>query len=440
MHRLGRRVVPCLIAVSLLGCVEQRHEAEFVWAVNVGGPSYRATDGTLYAAEESVSGGKTGHIETVLGSHDEFLYQSYREGAIEITHPVPDGVYDLTLHFAEPDNIDPGARLFDVIIEGQLAVEDLDVMLFRDGKVKSALTVTAPNVTVSDGELNIGFEAGVKQAILSGLVLRNKARAAESWDLVWSDEFNIDGAPDSQRWNIEEWPSRVVNSEDQAYTARSKNVRVEDGTLIIEAHKEDLVGAKYSSARIQSSGKGDILFGRIEARARVPAGMGTRAAIWMLPSDPFTYATTCVDDEAWQGSETCDAWPNSGEIDILEYVGYLAGDIHGTVHNRSYHFSTWQQRKGRIFIDDATEVFHVYALEWSTDRIDVFVDDTLYFIYTNEHTGWESWPYDQPFHLVLNLAIGGDWGRAGGGIDDSIFPTRMEVDYVRVYEDGSANR
>jgi len=93
----------------------------------------------------------------------------------------------------------------------------------------------------------------------------------------------------------------------------------------------------------------------------------------------------------------------------------------------------WEQRKGRIILDDVANTFHVYALEWSPERIDILVDDTPYLTYINENNGWEDWPFDQPFHLILNLAIGGGWGSAGGPIDDSIFPQQMLVDYTRVY-------
>jgi len=156
-------------------------------------------------------------------------------------------------------------------------------------------------------------------------------------------------------------------------------------------------------------------------------------AAWMLPSDPFRYATTCSEGDTWQGSETCDAWPNSGEMDFLEHVGYEMGHVHGTVHNRAYYWINWEQRKGRILLDEVDQQWHTYAMEWSPDRVDIFVDDTLYFTYVNENDGWKSWPYDHPFHLILNIAVGGVWGRAGGGIDDGIFPQRMLVDYVRVY-------
>ncbi len=406
---------------------------DLVWAVNVGGPAYGGVDGTAFAAEESVSGGVVGSLETVKGSQDPELYKSYRTGDIQIAHPIANGTYDITFHFAEPDEVGGNERVFDGFAEGNRVIDDLDVMLFRDGKVFSALTVTTPNVEVTDGELNVSFEASIGEPTLSGLVVRNKNRPTGEWELVWNDEFDGD-AIDETKWSPNVWPPRKVNDEDQAYTGRAKNLRIEDGNLVIEAHKEDYEGASYTSGRLHSEGKGDFLYGRFEVRAKLPRGQGTWAAIWMLPSDPYKYSTTCEPGEDWQGSDTCNAWPNSGEIDIMEHVGYQMGHVHGTVHNEAYYWLKWEQRKGRILLDDLDEEFRIYALEWTPERIDIFVDDTHYFTYVNEGTGWNAWPYDHPYNVILNVAVGGAWGRAGGPIDDSIFPQRMLVDYVRIYQ------
>ena len=411
------------------------HEmSDLVWAVNVGGPAYQGVDGTQYEAESSVQGGAVRNLEKIKGSQDEMLYKTFRQGDITVNRPIANGVYDLTFHFAEPEEIGNGERLFDTLAEGGVVIDDLDVMVSRDGKTKSALTVTAPNVEVTDGELSVEFVASEGEPVLSALTVRSKQRPQPAWSLVWSDEFDYEGAPDPEKWTIDEWPARKVNDEDQAYTARPENLRVSDGHLIIEALKEDYDGASYTSGRLHSQGKGDLLYGRVEARALLPRGKGTWAAIWMLPSDPFRYASNCEQGEDWQGSSTCDAWPNSGEIDILEHVGYQMGHVHGTVHSKAYYWVQWEQRKGRILQDDVDEAFHVYALEWTPDKIDIFVDDSLYFTYINEGTGWEAWPFDHPFHVILNIAVGGMWGRSGGGIDDSIFPQRMLVDYVRLYQ------
>lgn len=403
-----------------------------VWAVNIGGDAFVGLDGVAYRAEEGVRGGTVGQTDTTLGSQDGLLYQSYRAGDFAVSTPVADGRYDVTFHFAEPEDRPIGSRVFLVRAEGELVIDSLDVRGARDGKHWSALTRTATDVEVSDGSLDLTFDAVVGEPILNAVVVRQRVDDPRDWTLVWEDTFDVDGAPDSTRWSPNIWPARKVNDEDQAYTDRPRNVRVEDGHLILEAHREDYDDASYTSGRIHTEGKGDILYGRVEVRAKLPAGVGTWPAIWMLPSDPYRYATTCAAPDEWQGSPTCDAWPNSGEIDIMEHVGYDLNNVHGTVHNKAYYWINWEQRKGSVETVDATEAFHVYALEWSPERIDVFFDGTRYFTYVNEGTGWRAWPYDHPYNLILNVAVGGYWGRAGGPIDDSVFPVRMEVDYVRV--------
>ena len=434
MRRYGiaGRLAACAGALLVVGCTAAPPETDLVWAVNVGGPAYDGVDGTPYEAEASVTGGELGRMETVKGSQDPVLYTTYRMGDIRIGRPITNGTYDITFHFAEPEEVEGGERLFDAFVEGRRVIDDLDVMVFRDGKIESALTVTAPDVVVADGELNIAFEASVREPVLSALVVRDKNRPLTAWELVWSDEFDGDELDDT-KWSARVWPARKVNDEDQAYTGRPENVRLEDGMLVIEARKEDYEGAAYTSGRLHSAGKGDFLYGRVEIRAQLPRGQGTWPAIWMLPSNPFTYATTC-DAGEWQGNAECDAWPNSGEIDIMEHVGYQMNHVHGTVHTRAYYWQVWEQRKGRILLDGVADAFHVYALEWRPDRIDAFVDGTHYFSYMNENAGWEEWPFDAPFYLILNVAVGGAWGRAGGPIDDSVFPQQMLVDYVRVYQ------
>ena len=439
MHRL-RSALPALAFVA--ACTSKPSPApapdpaprpplgNAVWAVNVGGPEYAAADGTQYEAESDIQGGALGKLDVVKGSQDDILYRTFRSGSVTVARKIANGTYDVTFHFAEPENLKGGERIFDAYVEDRLVIDDLDVMASRDGKVYSALTVTVVDVKIADGELNVHFEAAKKEPVLSALVVRPKTPRTKAWTLAWQEEF--DGASlDEKKWAVNVWPPRKVNDEDQAYTRRTKNLRVEDGHLIIEAHKEDYEGAAYTSGRIYT--KADFLYGRFEIRARLPRGKGTWPAIWMLPANPFKYATKCKKGDVWQGSSTCDAWPNSGEIDIMEHVGYQMGHVHGTVHNEAYYWVKWEQRKGRVLFDDVADAFHVYALEWSPDRIDTFVDDTLYFTYMNEKNGWRAWPYDHPFQIILNIAVGGAWGRSGGGIDDTIFPQQMRIDYVRVY-------
>jgi len=405
-----------------------------VWAVNVGGDEHLGIDGVRYRADELVTGGKRGEVDRVIGAQEGTIYQTYRAGDIKIRRPMANGIYDITFHFAEPEDVSLGERVFSVWAQGKPVIESLDVRRERDSNFRAALSRTATNILVSNGVLELDFPASAGKAVLNALVVRGQRPTAGGWELLWADEFDYEGAPNPEIWNMEIWDSRKVNDEDQAYTDRSSNVRVSDGRLIIEAHREAYGGAEYTSGRIQSHDKGDLFYGRVDFRARLPAGQGAWAALWMMPSDPYRYATSCGEDKEWHGGDSCDAWPNSGEIDVMEFVGYDSARIHGTVHNRAFYSANGQQRKGSIEVRNVDAGFHVYSLEWTPERLDIFMDGSPYFSYINEHTGWQAWPYDHPYHLIMNLAIGGTWGRAGGPIDNSIFPVRMEVDYVRVFK------
>lgn len=409
-------------------------DSAIVWAVNVGGEQYRSTDGIDFSADAPFINGSVGHVEQIKGSQDESIYLTYRQGNLAFNKPVENGLYDITFMFAEPEDLPVGSRIFNVFLENELVIDNLDIRGARDGKHISALDRTVYGVNVKDNNLSFKLDAIKGQPLLNAIVVRKPQKTAKQWTLVWQDEFSIDGRPDETKWSYDIWPAKKVNDEDQTYTDNEKNVRVENGSLVIEAHKEQVNDAEYSSGRIHSAGKGDFLYGRAEIRAKVPAGQGTWAAAWMLPSDPYKYATTCKENEDWQGSATCNAWPNSGEIDIMEHVGFDMQNVHGTVHNKAYYWAEWEQRKGSIEGQTVDTEFHDYAIEWTPEQITIFFDNTPYFTYTNEHTGWKAWPYDNPYHLILNLAIGGMWGRSGGPIDDSIFPVKMEVDYVRVYK------
>lgn len=240
--------------------------------------------------------------------------------------------------------------------------------------------------------------------------------------LVWSDEFDVAGLPDSTHWgydlgdgcpNVCGWG----NNEAQYYTSLPNNIHVENGLLIIEVQKDSVGGKAYTSARLVSKHKGDWLYGRIEIKAKLPTGKGTWPAIWMLPTD-------------WKYG----GWPTSGEIDIMEHVGYDQGVIHGTLHSKKYNHIQQTQQEGKINIADCSTEFHVYAINWQPNQIDFFVDNQRYHsVKRNPEDNFEGWPFDQKFHLILNIAVGGNWG-GKEGIDDTIWPQHMEVDYVRVYQ------
>ncbi len=235
------------------------------------------------------------------------------------------------------------------------------------------------------------------------------------WTLVWNDEFS-DTVIDQKKWEFEVNGDGGGNNELQYYTARRQNAHIDSGKLVIEARKETYFGKPYTSARLRTKFKGDWTYGHFVVRAKLPYGKGTWPAIWMLSSD-WVYG----------------GWPASGEIDIMEHVGYDQNVIHGSTHSQKYYFKIGTQKTGTIKIANASIEFHTYAIDWFSDRIDFFVDDVKYFTSTNDGTGWEAWPFDKRFHFILNLAIGGDWGGAQG-IDNSIFPQKMEIDYVRAYK------
>jgi beta-glucanase (GH16 family) len=262
---------------------------------------------------------------------------------------------------------------------------------------------------------------------------------AEDWQLVWSDEFDKPGLPDAGKWNYE--TGFVRNHERQFYTrARKENARVENGVLIIEARMEPYEApgsgpapskaagrgkrgrqrADYTSASLTTSGKAAWTYGRIEVRAKLPTGRGTWPAIWTLGTN---YGKS--------------GWPACGEIDIMELVGFEPGIVHATVHTSQYNHVMHTDKGHKITIPDASQEFHRYAIEWDSKKIDFFVDSRKYFTFRNEGGGAGVWPFDTDQYLILNLAIGGDWG-GQRGIDDGIFPQRFLIDYVRVYQKPSA--
>lgn len=416
-----------------LDSIELRDAAAVVWAVNVGGPAHLSSDGIRFQADGQVTVAGNS-VSEVLGAQDSMIYLTHRMGELSWEQSLPDGIYDVTFYFAEPHGAEPGERVFDVLAEGRTVINHLDVSQSRSSSAPSALKRVTMGVAVTDGVLNLEMRAIRSEAFLSAFSVREQKLDSRDWRLVWADEFDYQGAPDPEKWQIDQWPARKVNDEDQAYTDRAGNVRVTDGMLVLEAHEEDYQGADYTSGRVHSLGRGDFLYGRIDINAKLPAGQGLWSALWMLPSDPYRYATTCDKGADWQGRQGCDAWPNSGEIDIMEHVGYDMKRVHSTVHNKRFFSSGPELRNASIEVEDVSGRFHVYSLEWSPDRISVFVDGVEFYRYSRQGGDWQDWPFDQPFHLIMNLAVGGHWGRAGGAIDPTVFPAKMEIDYVRVFE------
>lgn len=239
-------------------------------------------------------------------------------------------------------------------------------------------------------------------------------------DLVWADEFDYTGLPAAEKWAGDVGGNGWGNGELQYYTGVvENNVWVEDGRLTITAKKEEKGSNHYTSARLTTLSKAKWAFGRIEVKAKLPEGVGTWPAIWML-STGNKYGN----------------WPGSGEIDIMENVGHDMDNIHGSFHSATYNWRGNQgQKTGSIIAKHASKLEYTYTLEWTPTQMDLYVDDHLFLTYFNEGTGYKSWPFDETFYLILNIAIGGGWG-GQKGIDDSIFPQKMEIDYVRVYDLG----
>lgn len=241
--------------------------------------------------------------------------------------------------------------------------------------------------------------------------------ANAGWRLVWSDEFDKPGLPDPARWAYEH--GLVRNREAQFYTTnRLENARVEDGCLVIEARRGDYAErARFTSASLTTRGRTNWTYGRFEIRAKIPTARGTWPAIWMLGSN-----------------RQRGGWPACGEIDIMEAVGHEPGTIHGTLHTAAYNHRKGNPRGARLAVEAPGTEFHTYAADWLPDRIDLRVDRTLLLSVPRkpDDTGAE-WPFDQPFYLILNVAVGGEWG-GQKGIDEAAFPQKMLVDYVRVYE------
>ena len=243
----------------------------------------------------------------------------------------------------------------------------------------------------------------------------------DEWSVVWADEF--EGSKiDTTKWTFDEGNWGWGNYEPQYYTNhRKKNARIEDGNLIIEAHKNDM-GQEWTSARLTTREKVSFQYGKIEFRAKVPAHRGNWAAGWTLGDDYI--------DEL--------SWPYCGEIDILESVGYEMdnetgdGIAHASAHSGAYYFKLGNQPTATTPVENMNNKYHTYAVEWTPEYIKAFVDGNHYFTY-DDNTTELSWPFDKPHNIILNLAMGGGWGGAQG-IDETVTSQKMIIDYVRVYE------
>jgi len=239
-------------------------------------------------------------------------------------------------------------------------------------------------------------------------------------ELVWQDEFDIDGAPDSSIWgyDIGTDENGWGNSELQYYTDRTENITVQNGVLIISAKEESYEGSNYTSARILTKGKSEQKYGRFEARIRLPYGKGLWPAFWMLGADIDT-----------------NPWPACGEIDIMENAGSKPTEVSGAVHGPGYSGGAPILKKYNLENDRFDTGFHIFGIEWGPEYINYYVDDVLYNQITPDDVTGE-WVFDNgPFFIIINLAVGGLFD--GPPNAETIFPQTMLVDYVRVYKNNS---
>lgn len=245
----------------------------------------------------------------------------------------------------------------------------------------------------------------------------NKVLADRNWQLVWEDQFEGPAGqlPDASSWNFDigtDWGNRQLEYD----TDRAENASVDgSGNLAIVARRESFAGSAFTSARITTKGKLDQAYGRFEARIKMPWGPGIWPAFWLLGSN--------IDEVSW---------PQCGEIDIMEYRGQQPNLIHGSLHGPGYSGGNAVTKSFGFEKDRFDTDFHIFAVEWGVDYINFFVDDTVYKSITPADVTGE-WVYDHPFHIILNLAVGGDY--VGFPTSETIFPQTMLVDWVRVYQE-----
>ncbi len=249
-----------------------------------------------------------------------------------------------------------------------------------------------------------------------GCSTSQKTADAGDWKLSWSEEFNYTGLPDSNKWSYDAGGHGWGNNELQYYThAAITNAEVSNGSLKIKALRQKMDNREYTSARMVTRGKADFTYGKIEIRAKLPPGRGLWPAFWMLGMNV--------------GKE---GWPGCGEIDIMEHVGFEKDSVFGTVHTKAYNHIKGTQKGSKAFIGNPYDAYHLYSIEWTPEKMDFFLDSQLFYHFLNEHKTTAEWPFDSSFYLLLNIAIGGNLG-GKQGVDPTVFPATLEVDYIRVY-------
>lgn len=237
--------------------------------------------------------------------------------------------------------------------------------------------------------------------------------------LKWQDEFDYIGPINPEKWAYDSGARRWGNGEVQYYT-EGKNSFVKDSILTIEGRIENYEDCPYTSARITTFGKQHFMYGRLEINAKIPKAMGAWPAIWMLPADR---------------KELHVPWPKCGEIDIMEHVHNHFETVHVSLHTALYNHVKRTQRTHFELLEGVTDDFHEFAMDWGKDYIEFFIDKKSFKLFQRNEEGFvtndDGWPFDKPYYLILNLAIGGNWG---GTVAPEDFPSQFLIDYVRYYE------
>ncbi len=231
------------------------------------------------------------------------------------------------------------------------------------------------------------------------------------YKLVWHDEFN-ESSLSSSDWYYERWDAGRVNNELQRYVKDDEVATLKNGVLTLHLIKDS---QGYKSARLYAHKGSGWRYGYIEARLRLPKGKGTWPAFWMMPVN-FN-----------------NDWPASGEIDIMEHVGFDQNVIHSTIHCTKYNNSNTSIETATKRVSDVSGKYHTYGMEWTSEYMRFYIDGASFFTYRNDGTGKDAWPFDSYFYPILNIAYGGDWG-GQRGLDDSALPATMDVDYIRVFQ------
>ena len=260
----------------------------------------------------------------------------------------------------------------------------------------------------------------IKSLMLFIMVVFAQNCFAQQDSLVWSDEFNGTGVPDPAKWGYDLGAGGWGNNEIQNYTNSYQNSRQEGGSLIIDAVKS---GTAWTSARLLTRYKFDFTYGRVVFRAKLPVGIGTWPALWLLGSNLSTKG-----------------WPGCGEIDVMEHVGKNPGVVQCALHTPSSYGNT-VNKMSKLISTFNTE-FHDYQVNWTAQKMEFSIDSILFYTYNPSEKNSATWPFDKPFFIIMNIAMGGNMGSdpqyETGGLKNGIYPTltsaRMELDFVRVYQ------